>query len=94
MWWGPEEVRTRVSEYANKDIDILKYGASGHVDMEFITFSQRVQNTIVEAAHAVGKNIQAHTTSIESINMAIDAGVDILTHCDISGPFRAIPKNC
>ena len=91
MWWGPEEVRTRVSEYANKDIDILKYGASGHVDMEFITFSQRVQNTIVEAAHAVGKNIQAHTTSIESINMAIDAGVDILTHCDISGPFRAIP---
>lgn len=91
MWWGPEEVRTRVGEYANKEIDFLKYGASGHVDMEFITFSQRVQNTIVEAAHSAGKTIQAHTTSIESIDMAIDAGVDILTHCDISGPFRAIP---
>lgn len=47
MWWGPEEVRTRVSEYAEKDIDFLKYGASGHVDMAFITFSQRVQNAIV-----------------------------------------------
>ncbi|MFL2840218.1 MAG: amidohydrolase family protein [Pseudohongiellaceae bacterium] len=91
MWWGPEEVRTRVSEYAEKDIDFLKYGASGHVDMEFITFSQRVQNTIVEAAHAAGKTMQAHTTSIESVDMAVNAGVDILTHCDISGPHRAIP---
>ncbi|MDG2089737.1 MAG: amidohydrolase family protein [Gammaproteobacteria bacterium] len=91
MWWGPEEVSARVSEYAESEIDFLKYGASGHVDMAFITFSQRVQNAMVEAAHAAGKNIQAHTTSIESVDMAVNAGVDILTHCDISGPFRAIP---
>lgn len=91
MWWGPEEVRTRISEYADKEIDFLKYGASGHVDMAFITFSQRVQNVIVDVAHAAGKTIQAHTTSIESVDMAVEAGVDILTHCDISGPFRSIP---
>ncbi len=93
MWWGPEEVRTRISEYADKDIDFLKYGASGHVDMAFITFSQRVQDVIVDVAHAAGKTIQAHTTSIESVDMAVEAGVDILTHCDISGPFRSIPAD-
>ena len=93
MWWGPEEVRTRISEYADKEIDFLKYGASGHVDMAFITFSQRVQEVIVDVAHAAGKTIQAHTTSIESVDMAVEAGVDILTHCDISGPFRSIPAD-
>jgi len=93
MWWGPDEVRTRMEEYADKEIDFLKYGASGHVDMAFISFSQRVQNVIVDVAHAAGKTVQAHTTSIESVDMAVEAGVDILTHCDISGPFRSIPAD-
>lgn len=91
MWMGPEEVREKVDAYAAKDVDFLKYGASGHVDMEFITFSPRVQKEIIAAGHAAGKTVQVHTTSIESLDMAIDAGVDILTHCDITGPVKTIP---
>ena len=35
--------------------------------------------------------VQVHTTSVESLDMAIDAGVDIVTHGDISGPQVPIP---
>jgi imidazolonepropionase-like amidohydrolase len=35
--------------------------------------------------------VQAHVTSPESIDLAVDAGVDILTHGDISGPVYPIP---
>ncbi|WP_417460463.1 amidohydrolase family protein [Kordiimonas sp.] len=92
MWMGPDEVRGKVDAYAAKDVDFLKYGASGHVAMEFITFSPRVQKEIVAAGHAAGKTVQVHTTSTESLDMAIDAGVDILTHCDITGPVKTIPE--
>jgi imidazolonepropionase-like amidohydrolase len=91
MWMGPDEVRARVREYATKDVDFLKYGASGHQEMFFISFSPRVQRAIVEVGHEAGKTVQAHTTSIESLDMAIEAGLDIVTHCDISGPDTPIP---
>ncbi len=91
MWMGPDEVHSKVQEYAAKDVDFLKYGASGHTEMFFISFSPRVQRAIVDAGHEAGKTVQVHTTSIESLDMAINAGVDILTHCDITGPVKAMP---
>ena len=92
MWMGPEEVRTVIREYAGKEVDLLKYGASGHVDMNFIVFSPRVQKVIVEEGHRAGVTVQTHTTTIESLDMAIDAGVDIITHGGVSGPKTFIPE--
>jgi hypothetical protein len=43
LWLTPEEVRQVIRDYAQKAVDFLKYGASGHVDMNFVTFSPRVQ---------------------------------------------------
>jgi imidazolonepropionase-like amidohydrolase len=80
-----------IREYAAKGVDLLKYGASGHVDMNFISFSPRVQKVIAEEGHRAGITVQTHTTSVESLDMAIDAGVDIVTHGDISGPSVPIP---
>ena len=91
MWMNPDDVRERVREYAQKEVDFLKYGASGHTDMFFIQFSPRVQQAIVEEGHRAGMTVQTHTTSVESLDMAIDAGVDIITHGEISGPSVAIP---
>jgi imidazolonepropionase-like amidohydrolase len=59
--------------------------------MNLISFSERVQRVIVEEGHRAGITVQAHVTSPESIDMAVEAGVDILTHGDISGPVYAIP---
>ncbi len=93
MWMGPDAVAEKVTEYATKEVDFLKYGASGHADMFFISFSPRVQKAIVDAGHKSGKTVQAHTTSIESFYMVVEAGADIITHCDDSGPNTPLPKS-
>jgi imidazolonepropionase-like amidohydrolase len=91
LWLSPDSVRSVIRTYAGRDVDFLKYGGSGHVDMNFVTFSPRVQRAIVEEAHRAGLTVQTHTTSVESLDIAIDAGVDIITHCGISGPVVPIP---
>jgi len=87
LWAAPEEVRQEVREYTGLDVDFLKYGASGHElqEMRFISFSPRVQKIIIEEGHRAGLTVQAHTSTTESLDMALDAGVDIITHCDVSG---------
>ena len=94
LWMPPEQVREKVRAYVGKDIDFLKYAASGHaaVQEQFITFSQITQRAIVEEAHRAGMIAQSHTTSVDSLRLAIEAGVDLLQHCDLSGPVP-IPKS-
>ena len=91
LWMTPDEVRTAIREYVTREVDFLKYGASGHVDMNFIVFSPRVQRIIVEEGRRAGMTVQTHTTSVESLDMAIEAGVDIITHGGVSGPTTLIP---
>jgi imidazolonepropionase-like amidohydrolase len=91
LWMPPDSLRRAIARYAALDLDFLKYGGSGHVDMNFLSFSERQQRVIVEEGHRAGKTVQAHVTSPESIDMAVEAGVDILTHGDISGPKYPIP---
>jgi imidazolonepropionase-like amidohydrolase len=62
------------------------------VNAHFIAFSQRVQSVMVEEAHNAGLTMQSHTMSIESTDMSIEAGVDILTHGDISGLSTPYPE--
>ena len=91
LWMTPDSVADVIRNYTTLGMDFLKYGASGHVDMNLISFSERVQRVIVEEGHRAGMTVQTHTTSVESFDMAIDAGVDIITHCGISGPEIPIP---
>lgn len=91
LWMTPDSVRAAIRTYTGLGVDFLKYGASGHVEMNLISFSERVQRAIVEEGHRAGMTVQTHTTSVESLDMAIEAGVDIITHGDISGPVYPIP---
>ena len=45
----------------------------------------------MEEGHLAGLTVQAHTMSVESLDLAIEAGVDIVTHGDMSGPTTPIP---
>jgi imidazolonepropionase-like amidohydrolase len=92
LWMPPDSLRQAIRRYVALGVDFLKYGASGHVDMNLISFSERAQRVIVEEGHRAGKTVQTHTTSPESLDMAIEAGVDIVTHGDISGPIYPIPE--
>jgi imidazolonepropionase-like amidohydrolase len=92
MWLTPDSLHDETGEYTTKGADFLKYGASGHVEMEFLSFSERQQRAIIEAGHEAGMTVQTHATSVESLHMAIEAGVDIVTHGAISGPSIPIPE--
>lgn len=84
----PEEVRLIIREYLGKGPDMLKFAVSDHILHEImnphLTFSQRVQRVIAEETRAAGKPLLSHTTSLESLNDAVNLPVDILIHATIT----------
>jgi imidazolonepropionase-like amidohydrolase len=85
-WWlTPEHLAERVRAYIEQlDVDFIKYAASAH-DTPQINYSARAQTAIIDTAHAAGLPVQAHTMSVESLRMAVEAGVDLLTHPNVTG---------
>jgi imidazolonepropionase-like amidohydrolase len=91
LWLSSGDVREGVREYiASSGIDFVKYSSSAHVESRYIAFSSDAQRVICEEAHAAGLTAQACTQAPEALRMAIDAGVDLLQHGDITGP-RPMP---
>ncbi len=85
MYMTPEQVRERMRAYLAKGVDFVKYGVNQH-GSAFIAFSPRVQKVLVEETHRAGKIIQTHTMSVEGVDLAMEAGVDMMQHCDVTGP--------
>jgi len=80
----PDEVAAEIRKYVSRGPDFLKYGSSGHSDDSIFLFSEEAQKAIVEEAHKAKLIVQSHTTNVESLRMAIEAGVDLITHCNIT----------
>jgi len=91
---GPElmtmsagHVRDEIRSYVRSGIDFVKYAVTGHSTGEnwdagrSIVFSPRVQRIIVEEAHRAGLPVTTHTPTIEGLEMAVGAGVDLMQHC-------------
>jgi imidazolonepropionase-like amidohydrolase len=87
FWLTPDGVRERVREYIERSaIDFVKYASSGHGKFRhMIALSQPMQRVVVEEAHRAGLTVQAHTTTVESLRMAVESGVDLLQHPDATG---------
>jgi imidazolonepropionase-like amidohydrolase len=92
MWDTPDQVRREIHRYVSRGIDFLKYAASGHREEDFLQFSPEQQQVIVEEVHRAGNIAQTHTTSVESLRQALEAGVDMLQHGSVTGP-TAIPES-
>jgi imidazolonepropionase-like amidohydrolase len=85
LWMTPDGVRARVRDYIERSgIDFVKYAGCTHLTPH-ITFSPEAQRVIVEEAHRAGLPVQAHTLSPESLRLAVEAGVDLLQHGNITG---------
>jgi len=84
----PEQVRLAVRDYLKKSVDFVKYYGDAN---DAIVFSPRLQRVIVEEGHRAGMPVQAHVTSVEGIHLAMEAGLDFLTHGDMSMPPDTIP---
>jgi imidazolonepropionase-like amidohydrolase len=87
----PEELRTAIRAYLDKGPDFIKYGGSAHFARPaMIGFSAEAQKVIVEEAHRRGKVAETHSTTIDSLRMSIDAGIDLIQHPELLGP-REMP---
>ncbi|MBB4685735.1 amidohydrolase family protein [Amycolatopsis jiangsuensis] len=94
MWLTPEAVGEEVRTYLGRGIDFVKYASNEHGGSSagaFIQFSERTQRVIVEEAHRAGVTAQAHAQSVEGLRMAIEAGCDLIQHCNMTGPTE-IPR--
>lgn len=89
IWLPPKQVAEEIRKYIAKGIDFVKYASNEHFGSSaggLLAFSPRVQAAIVEEAHQAGLTAQAHTMSVEGLQLALEAGCDIIQHVNITGP--------
>jgi hypothetical protein len=92
-WMSADDVRQAVREYIHTSgIDFVKYAGSSHAHSRFLAFSLDAQRAIVEEAHDAGMTAQACTQAPEPLKVAIEAGVDLLQHGDVTG-MRPMPED-
>jgi imidazolonepropionase-like amidohydrolase len=82
----PDGLQRRVRDYIERSsIDFVKYASSGHGrQRHLIAFSETAQRAIVEEGHRAGLTVQAHSTTVESLRLAIEAGADLLQHGNLT----------
>lgn len=97
---SPDEIYTEMRKYA-KQVDFVKYGATGDGgavvtseigQSDVLRFSPEQQRAIVRAVHDEGKIVQTHQTSPESLQVVVEAGVDMAQHCALAGSGRIYEK--
>src|SRR6185437_16828202 len=92
MWLPPEQVAAEVRAYLGKGIDFIKYASNDHAPGAFLAFSPQAQAAMIEEAHRAGMTAQAHTTSVEGLRIAVEAGCNLIQHANITGPVP-IPES-
>jgi imidazolonepropionase-like amidohydrolase len=77
----PSELRIAINKYLDKGVDFLKYGGSVHWSYpNLLLFSPEAQAAIVEETHKRGLTVDTHAMSVESMRLAVLAGVDLIQH--------------
>jgi imidazolonepropionase-like amidohydrolase len=82
---GINSVRTRVRQFLEEGLDIIKIMASGGgtkgTRNSEASYSEEELRAAVEEAHRGGKTTMAHCEAFDSVGNAARAGVDVLEHC-------------
>ena len=92
---GVDSIRATVRERVKQGADFIKVAASGGStltsDPYRAAFCLEELRVLVDEAHNRNKPVLAHCRCTESINFALDAGVDAILHCfftDSDGSYR------
>ena len=92
---GIAGIRAAVRERVKQGADFIKVAASGGStltsDPYRASFSLEELRSLVDEAHNRNRPVLAHCRCTESINFALDAGVDAILHCfftDSDGSYR------
>lgn len=99
-WLGtlsPDEIRPVIRDYIANGIDMVKVAVSDHLigllgwQSPYLTFSDRVLRVIVEETRRAGIPLLTHTTSVESLNLAVEHAADVMIHATVTSQ-RPIPE--
>jgi len=78
-----DEIREMVSGLISEGVDFIKVMASGGGEAGSpweAAFSARELEVIVKDAHDAKRPVSAHCTCVESVENAVEAGVDVIDH--------------
>ena len=76
-------VAQRVAESSDYIKVLLEPRIPGHPE----PLDARTAAALVQAAHAAGLLVIMHTTTVDTMRMAVDAGADVVTHSPLAGVF-------
>lgn len=83
---GADAFRKAVRDEIRRGVDVVKlFPTGGHgirLSGDTMSMTQAELNAAVEAAHGLGARARAHVASKAGIMRCLEAGVDILDHCD------------
>lgn len=94
---SPNELRGEIRKYVNRGIDFLKYAVNGHdcggcsgfpekLNLgHVLLFTPEAQDVIVDETHKGKITVQTHTSTVVALQQAVDARVDMMQHCAITG---------
>ena len=85
MGMTPDQLRVAINKYLDKGVDFVKYGGTSHAFYPaMLGFSEAAQQALVEEVHKRGKVAETHATSPEGLRLAIEAGVDLVQHPEMT----------
>jgi len=87
---GPEDAERFVTEQIELGADYIKIIIEDPNIMGPAALTPETIVALVEAAHKRNKRVFAHVTTVNAFKIAIDAGVDVLTHAPLGEP---LPKS-
>lgn len=84
---GPDAMRSLVRYCVREGVDNIKINISGDDFVEpakgaMTVMSREEVHVAVETAHDFGKRVGCHARAGESVHRALDAGVDVIYHCE------------
>ena len=94
---SPEQLRGEIKIYVDRGIDFLKYAVNGHdckgcsglpekLNLAWLLlFTPEAQKVIVEESHRANITVQTHTNTVVALRQAVEAGVDLMQHCALTG---------
>ncbi|WP_454836793.1 amidohydrolase family protein [Rhodococcus qingshengii] len=84
------EIRSRVRDYLDRGVDMLKIGVSDHIyatvglDRSYLTFSEQALRVMVEEARKREIPVLSHTLSVHALQLSVDLDADVLIHATIT----------
>ncbi|MFW2853496.1 amidohydrolase family protein [Sphingomonas sp. TX0543] len=86
----PVDIRPIIRDYIAQGVDFVKIGISDHLigvsgwDSSYLVFSKRVLEAIADEVRRAGIPLASHTTSVESLQAAVDLETDAMMHVNVT----------